>query len=327
MLQLAIAALLVALNGLLALSKLAIVSAQKARLRAMAEAGKAGAGAALALAESPGRFLSTVQIGITLVGILAGTFSGATLGARLAEILQASGLPTAVADVLGYGLVIGGITYFSVVLGEFVPKHAALRDPEAIACRIAPMMVLVSRVGAPLVWLLEASTRRAFQLLGRSAEADGAITEEEIRAILAQAATAGVIEADETRLISGVLRLGDRAARGIMTPRADVDQVDLEDNDADIRLRLATTPHSRLPVVEGNPDNVIGIIKVRDLLKPALHHLPQVGESAETLGWRFEVVDLDGRRIDIVLAAPSTSAIPTPDQISSSSAGTGPGLC
>jgi putative hemolysin len=270
LLELAVAIVLIALNGLFALSELAIVSARRTRLKTMAESGRSGARMALALAEEPGRFLSTVQIGITLVGILAGAFSGAALGARLAEIFARAGVPDAAAEPLGYGIVIGIITYLSVVVGELVPKHLALKNAEGIACAIAPMMALLSRVAGPVVWLLDASTKQIFRLFGQSTESESAVTEEEIKTIVAEAETAGVIETDERRMISGVLRLGDRAVRGVMTPRTDVDWIDLEDDEAEIRTALVNTIHSRLPVSDGEADNMLGVIQTREVLAALL---------------------------------------------------------
>lgn len=421
MFELTVAALLIALNGVFAVSELALVSARASRLKVLAEAGRRGARTALNLAENPGKFLSTVQIGITLIGVLAGAFSGAALGADLVEILRARDVPQWIADPLGYGLVIGAITYLSVVIGELVPKQLALRNPEAIACAVAPGMLLLSRIGAPIVWLLDASSRLIFGLLGLGEAPASAVTEEEIKNMVEEATSAGIIEVDERRMISGVLRLGDRAVRAVMTPRTDVDWIDLGADEAHIRAKLIQTSHSRLPVGEGSSDNIVGIIQLRDLLPaymrgdvvdlrsfvraapvvpdridalealnvlrealvpialvhdeyghfeglvtPAdildaiagafksdddtaepeaveredgswllagwmpvdemsdqlginlprtreyetvaglvidkLHHLPATGEYIETLGWRFEVVDLDGRRIDKVLA-------------------------
>jgi putative hemolysin len=269
-LELGIAVLLIGLNGLFALSELAIVSARKARLKAMADNGRAGASTALKLAEDPGRFLSTVQIGITLVGILAGAFSGAALGDRLTEILLGQGMPERAAEPLGYGLVISSITYLSVVVGELVPKHLALKSPEGIACAVAPLMALISRIAAPVVWLLDTSTKLIFRLFGQSTESESAVTEEEIRTIMAEAETAGVIETDERKMIAGVMRLGDRAVRGVMTPRTDVDWIDLNDSPSEIREILINTPHSRIPVAEGHPDNMLGVIQARELLAATL---------------------------------------------------------
>ena len=270
MLELVIAAVLIIINGIFALSELAVVSARKTRLKTMADQGRPGARAALALAEEPGRFLSTVQVGITLVGILAGAFSGAALAERFDAVLEGWGIPTPVAEPLAYALVLGGITYFSVVIGELVPKQLALKNAEVIACALAPAMTVVSRLAAPVVWLLNESSKAIFRLLGRSAESNSAVTEEEFRTVVAEAETAGVIETDERLMISGVLRLGDRAVRGIMTPRTDVDRINLEDDEITIRALLTNTPHSRLPVSDGQADNMLGVVQARELLAAML---------------------------------------------------------
>lgn len=276
MLELVIAIALVALNGVFALSELALVSARRARLKTMAEQGRTGANTALTLMEDSGRFLSTVQIGITLVGILAGAFSGAALGGRLTDILLTEGIPESVAEPLGYGIVIGLITYLSIVIGELVPKQLALRHPEGIACAVAPMMLIISRIAAPAVWLLNASTRLIFSLFGSSSGDETTVTEEEIKMLVGEAESAGVIEEQERRMISGVLRLGDRTVRGLMTPRTDVDWIDLDDDEETIRAQLIETPHSRLPVSENSPDNMIGVVQSRELLAALL-----AGESLD----------------------------------------------
>ncbi len=269
MLELIIALVLIALNGLFSLSELAVVSARKVRLQTMADQGRAGAATALKLAEDPGRFLSTVQIGITLVGILAGAFSGAALSQSFDEVLEGWGVPTRVAEPLAYVLVIGFITYLSVIIGELVPKHLALKNPEGIACAVAPLMAVVSKVAAPVVILLDASTKLLFRVFGFSTESANSVTEEEVRTIVAEAEASGAIETDERNMIAGVLRLGDRAVRGVMTPRTDVQWIDLDDDEFEITERLISTVHSRLPVGEGSPDNMIGVVQVRELV-PAL---------------------------------------------------------
>jgi putative hemolysin len=274
LLELIIAIALIALNGLFSLSELAVVSARKIRLMTMAEQGRSGAAAALRLAEDPGRFLSTVQIGITLVGILAGAFSGAALGERLTAVLEAAGVPEGGAEPLGYGLVIGAITYFSVVVGELVPKHLALKNPEGIACAVAPLMARASKVGTPVVALLDSSTKLLFRLFGLSTESANAVTEEEVKTIVAEAEASGAIETDERNMIAGVLRLGDRAVRGVMTPRTEVEWVDLDQDDFEIRERLTSATHSRLPVGEGAPDNIIGVLQIRELVPSILKGAP-----------------------------------------------------
>ena len=251
MFELAVVFVLVLLNGLFSLSELAVVSARRPRLQAMAAIARPGAHAALALSEDPGRFLSTVQIGITLVGILTGAFSGASLGGLFAVVLENAGLSRSVAEPLGFGLVVAAITYLSIVMGELAPKRLALRNPEAIACLVAPGMTLLSRVATPVAWLLDVSTGLIFRLLGLRAEPESAVTDEEIHSVVAEAAIAGVIDPAERHMISGVMRLGDRPVRGIMTPRTDVDWIDLQIGEDGIRKALTSTQHSRLPVGEG----------------------------------------------------------------------------
>lgn len=249
---------------------MALVSTRPARLKAMADAGRAGATSALRLSSDPGRFLSTVQIGITLVGILAGAFSGAALGDLLSAILIENGVSAAVADPLGFGIVIASITYLSLVVGELVPKQLALRNPEAIACAVAPTMTVLSRIAAPAVWLLDRSTKIAFRLLGQSGTSTSTVTEEEIKTMVLEAETAGVLETHEREMIAGVLRLGDRPVRGLMTPRTEVDWIGLDESPAAIRAQLLATPHSRLPVSESDTDSMVGVIQVKDVLAALL---------------------------------------------------------
>jgi len=230
----------------------------------MADKGSRGARMAIELADNPGRFLSTVQIGITLVGILSGAFSGATLGARLSGWLLGQGLSPALADAVGVGSVVVVITYLSLIVGELVPKQIALREPEAVASRVAPTMTLLSKMAAPLVWLLDTSGRLVLRLLGQSGKSSDGVTDEEIKSVLAEAHSAGVIETEESRMIAGVMRLADRTARGLMTPRMDVEMVDVDDSFDEIRLQLHNTSRSRLPVRGEDSDEVIGVLQVRD---------------------------------------------------------------
>lgn len=274
MLEIAIIVFLVLINGILALSELAVVSSRRARLRVLASNGRRGARRALALVANPGRFLSTVQIGITLVGIVAGAYSGATFGAALARWLQAQGLRESLAEPLGFGPVVGAITYLSLVIGELVPKQLALRNPEAIACAVAPAMTELSRIAAPIVWLLDASSRAALRLLGSSPGIESRVTEDEIKSLIAEAESAGVLEADEQRLLVGVLRLGDRSVKGVMTPRTEVRWLDLTADEAETRRVLAESPHSLFPVGEGSPDALVGVVQVRDLMAAVLEGRP-----------------------------------------------------
>ena len=421
--EIAIVVVLICVNGLLAMSELAVVSSRPSRLKAMADRGVGGAATAATLAANPGRFLSTVQIGITLVGVLSGAFSGATLGLRLTTWLIGAGVPTGLAGTLGVGSVVALITYGSLIIGELVPKQIALRNPEAVASKVAPAMRLLSIVAAPVVWLLDISGRTVLRLLGQHDEGGTKVTDEEIASLIAEAESHGVVESDERKMIAGVMRLADRSVRAIMTPRTDVDWLDATETKTNIRKRLVETSHSLLPVGEGSVDQMIGVVRARDVLaalverktfdiatyvktapivhdnadaldvlttlkeadmpmalvhdeygdfegivtpadiletivgvfksdlgeeeEPAaverddgswllagylptdemaeilnitlpekrdyetlagfvlshMHHLPEVGEHVDALGWRFEVIDLDGRRIDKVLAA------------------------
>lgn len=256
---------LVALNGVFAMSELAIVSARKARLEAMARTGRPGARAAIALAADPGKFLSTVQIGITLIGIVAGAYSGASLGHPTAARLEALGLGHNAAENLGFALVIGLTTFASLIVGELVPKQIALRSPEPIAVVMAVPMTWLARLTKPVVWLLDSTSRLVFRLLGLSRDSEDQVTAEELHLIVAEASKSGVIEEHERSIISGVVRLADRPVREVMTPRTEVDWLDAGLDDAAIRARLLETTHSRLPVAEGSIDAVIGVVQARDI--------------------------------------------------------------
>lgn len=419
--EIAIVVVLILINGVLAMAELAVVSSRRARLQALVDRGVVGSRRALALAADPGRFLSTVQIGITLVGVLSGAFSGATLGFRLGAWLALLGVPAPIAEYVGVGVVVAAITYASLIVGELVPKQIALRDPEGIAAKVAPAMTVLARIGSPLVWLLDVSGDLVLRVLGYKPEVAQKVTEAEVRSLIAEAETAGVLEPGERAMISGVMRLGDRPVRAVMTPRREVDMIDLSRDPADIRGIIIGSVHSRLPVHAGNPEEIIGVVQAKDLLdaclrgdnpdvkkhvrqaptipdtadaldvvgtikstpvhmalihdeyghfegvvtnadileaivgasatdegpsEPAavqredgswlvagsmpademaerlaidlppdrsyhtaagfalvwLGHLPAVGEGFDTFGWRFEIVDLDGRRIDKILA-------------------------
>lgn len=421
-LELAIVVVLILINGVLAMAELAVVSSRPARLQAMVDREVVGSRRALALADNPGKFLSTVQIGITLVGILSGAFSGATLGVRLADWLAWLGLPLGVAEASGVGLVVALITYASLIVGELVPKQIALRNPEGIAVKVSPAMTVLAKVASPFVWLLDASGRQVLRALAQRPEPAERVTDEEIRTLIAEAERAGVIEPEERTMIAGVMRLGDRPVRAVMTPRMQVDMINLADDPETIRQAILGAAHSRLPVYDGagSHEEMLGVVQAKDLLdgylrgetpdlrayirrapvipdtadaldvvqmikqsavhvglvydeyghfegvvtnsdileaivgafrtdeglaEPAVRRadgswliagslpvdemaerlaialprtggyetaagfaltqvgrLPQVGETFDALGWRFEIVDLDGRRIDKILA-------------------------
>ena len=265
---------LIALNGFFAGAELAIVSARKPRLVVMERAHVRGARTALRLQEEQGRFLSAVQIGITLVGVANGAFSGASLAGPAGAWLEALGVPARFADDAGFALVIVIVTYLSLIIGELVPKQLALRSPERIAVAVAPIMQLVTKLTSPFVTLLDASTGVIFRLLRLDREGDNAVTEEELRHVVQEAEEAGVIEGKERELISGIMRLADRQVRGVMTPRPQVDWIDLKASEADVRARLIATPHSRLLVGEGSIDRIVGVVQARDALAALLEGKP-----------------------------------------------------
>jgi putative hemolysin len=261
---------LVAINGLLSMSELAIVSAREARLKAMAKSGSRGARCALDLAAEPGRFLSTVQIGITLIGILAGAYSGASLGEPVSQRLSFLGLEAETTRTVGFGVVIVIITYASLVIGELVPKQFALRNPEPIAVFMARPMLWLSKITAPFVWLLDQTSALIFRLLRLNRENKNVVTAEELHLVVAEAQSAGVLEESERAIISGIVRLADRPVREVMTPRTEIDWIDIRCPPEQIRGVLAETTHSRIPVAEGSVDNIVGVIATRDMLTALL---------------------------------------------------------
>jgi putative hemolysin len=265
---------LIALNGVLAMSELAIVSSREARLKAMAKSGSGGAQCALDLSADPGRFLSTVQSGITLIAIFAGAFSGASLGEPMAQRLELLGLEPNTAHTVGFGLVIVLTSYFSLVIGEIVPKQIALRSPEPIAVVMSRPMRLLSKITAPFVWLLDRSSALIFRLLGLDRESRNHVTAEELHLVVAEAQTAGVLEEDERAMISGIVRLADRPVREVMTPRTDIDWIDVHATEDEIRQTLLETQHTRIPVAEDSVENIVGVIQIRDVLSAALGGRP-----------------------------------------------------
>lgn len=220
----------------------------------------------MALASDPGKFLSTVQIGITLVGVLSGAFSGATLGLRLAEWLASLGFPGGSAEIVGVGLVVVVITDASLIVGELVPKQIGLRNPEKIAVSVAPAMTALAKIAAPIVLILDFSGRAVLHSLGYKAQPEQQVSEEEIRTLIAEAERTGVLEPEERAMITSVMRLGDRPVRAVMTPRGEVDMIDLTDEPDLIHRRMIESVHSRLPVYEGRTDEMLGIIQAKDLL-------------------------------------------------------------
>ena len=262
---------LVAINGVLSMSELAIVSSRDARLKAMAKGGSSGAQCALDLASNPGRFLSTVQIGITLVGILAGAYSGATLGKPVGERIALLGADPETAQTIGFAIVIVLTTFASVVVGEIVPKQFALRSPEPIAAIVARPMRWLSTITGPIVWLLDQTSKLIFRLIGLNRESENTVTAEELHLVVAEAQTAGVLEESERAIISGIVRLADRPVREVMTPRTEVDWIDVNASPEALHQALDEIPHSRIPVAEGSVDNIVGVLQTRDLVQALLN--------------------------------------------------------
>ena len=257
---------LIVINGVFAMSELAIVSARTGQLRSAADKGSHSANVAMNLAANPGKFLSTVQIGITLIGIIAGAYSGASLGRPVGERLELLGVPGEMADDAGFALVIALTTYFSLVVGELVPKQLALRAAIPISLIMARPMAILARVAAPLVWVLDTSSGLLIRLFGIRPGGQSSVTAEELHMIFADATRSGVIESDQHQILSGAVRLAERPVREVMTPRTEIDWIDISADEKQIRKAIDDSPHSLLPVADGTPDRILGVIKVREVL-------------------------------------------------------------
>ncbi|WP_324261790.1 hemolysin family protein [Altererythrobacter sp. H2] len=265
---------LIVTNGVFAMSELAIVSAKTAQLQGKAARGSRAATTALSLANDPGKFLSTVQIGITLVGIIAGAYSGASLGGPVGERLAALGVPLKWSAEAGFALVIALTTYASLVVGELVPKQIALRNAVPIATVMALPMAWLARIAAPLVWLLDTSSSLLMRLMRIRAAGESSVTAEELQMIFADATRSGVIEKEQSQILTGVVRLAERPVRELMTPRREIDWLDIGADEAAIRAAIAQSPHSLLPVADGSPDKVLGVVRVREVLVQLLAGRP-----------------------------------------------------
>jgi putative hemolysin len=266
-LELAIVVGLILLNGFFAMAELAIVSSRRIRLQQMAEAGDKGAVRALALAENPGRFLSAVQVGITLIGIMSGAYGGSTLGARLGSVLNEYPIFAPRGEEIAFILVVIAITALSVVVGELVPKRIALLQPERIAATVAgPLQVLVL-IARPLVWFLETSTALLLKLLRIPEKKNESVTEEEVRIAIAEGTEAGVIDEVEEKMIHGVLALADSSVASVMVPRPDVYWIDLADKQETIEREIADCPYSRIVVArDGDLGRPLGVVQKKDLV-------------------------------------------------------------
>ncbi len=269
-LQIVLIGILVLLNGLLSMSELAVVSARKDRLRARSASGSRGATIALALAENPSRLLSTIQIGITLVGVGAGAFGGATLGEDLGAALGRLPHMEAAGPPIGFGFVVAVITVLSLVVGELIPKRLALLSPEAIACAAAPALDLLARLFGPVERLLSGATEASVRLLRLDTSSEPSVTEEEIRSLVERGADEGVLAEREHEMFEGVLGLGDRSVGSLMTPRREVAWLDAGASGEAVRAVVAAAPHGRYPVAAGDLDEPVGVVEASDLLVQAL---------------------------------------------------------
>jgi len=264
--EIAVVVFLVLLNGFFAMSELAIVSSRRARLKPLAERGHRGARRALRLAEEPTQFLATVQIGITLVGIVAGAYSGATLSVPVAAAIAEWPLVGEYAYPLAVSLVVAAITYLSLVVGELVPKRIAMGHAEAIAMHVSLPMAVVAKVGTPIVYALRVSTEGLLRLLRVPQTAENKITEEEIKVMIAEGTETGVFAKQEHRMIEGVLHLADHSVRTIMTPRLDIEWLDVQEDAATLMPAILAAEHSRLLLCEAAVDEALGFVHVKDLL-------------------------------------------------------------
>jgi putative hemolysin len=265
-LEVVIILLLIVVNGVFSMSELALVSVRRARLAVLERKGVPGAATARKLAEDPQLFLPTVQVGITLVSMLTGVFGGARIASDLKVWLVDIPVLGSAAETLALALVVVVTTYLTMVLGELVPKHLALRRPEYTAARVAPAIAWMSRVSAPVVWLLDKSSGAVLHLFGLHRAARQTVTEEELKALLAEGAQAGVLETEERDMIERLLRLADKPVRAIMTPRTEIAWIDRTDTPEEIAVALKSAPHSRFVVCDGAVDNVVGVVQAKNIL-------------------------------------------------------------
>ncbi len=265
---------LIGLNALFALGELALISSRRARLAVMARQGVRGAELARRLAEDPQRFLPTVQVGITLIGILAGVFGGARIAEHVAGWLMRLAMPRRLAEELALAVIVVVITYLSMVFGELVPKQLALRRPEATAAAMARPIAALARLAGPVVWLLGRSSAVVLRILGQRGGPLPSVTEEELKALLAEGTQSGALEAEERDIIERVLRLADKKVRAIMTPRTDIVWIDRTDPPAAVAATIRDSQHSRFIVCDGSVDNVVGVVQAKDVLDRILEGGP-----------------------------------------------------
>lgn len=278
--DLALLLFLILLNGVFAMSEIAVVSSRKSRLQRLAENGSPGAHSALALHNEPSNFLSTIQVGITSVGILSGAIGESVLAAPLAVWLGGFAPIEPYAKGLSLTVVVVGLTYFSVVVGELVPKRLGLLAPEGVASLVARPMDALSRYARPLVWLLSSSSSLLLRLMGARRKEEPPVTDDEINVLMEQGAEAGVFHESEQELVSNVLRLDEQRIVSIMTHRSDIYRIDLTDPEADIRRQLADSPYERVVVCRDGLEHIVGVLRTSDLLKPSLEGTPLDIEGA-----------------------------------------------
>jgi putative hemolysin len=272
--EISIIIFLILMNGLLALSELAIVSSRKARLEQWANEGNAKAAVALELANSPDSFLSTIQIGITFIGILAGAFGGATVAELLTGYISLIPSLAKYSEAIGVSIVVICITYFSLVIGELVPKRVALNSPERLACTVAPLIKSLSRLAHPLVVLLSGSTSIFLRITRFKPSADPVVTEEEIKLLIDKGTRDGTFQEFEQDTIERVFRLADRKVSVLMTPRADIIWLDADEREEDTKLTIAKNNFSFFPVAKNTIDNILGVVKGKDLLSLSMEGRP-----------------------------------------------------
>jgi len=268
--EIAVILALVLANGLFALSEFALVSAKRVRLEKRAREGDRRSRRVLELLANPGDFLSMVQVGITLVGVLAGAFAGATIATELARGIRDLPWIGAYADPVSLGVVVVGITYLSIVVGELAPKRIALAHAEAIARGIAPAMRLLSMIARPVIWFLSVSTDALLKVFGVRTPAEPPVTQDEIRLLMREGARSGTVDPSEHAMVESIFRLGDRPVGAVLTPRADVVWIDVGDPPEVIRSKVESSRRSRFPVCRGSLDDVVGVVSAKDLLVRAL---------------------------------------------------------
>ena len=266
--ELAVILILLVFNGIFAMAEIALVSSRKARLQERAEGGDSGAKLALRLMESTGRFLSTVQIGITLVGVLAGAFGGASLAGYVEPVVLAVPALAPYADRIAFGIVVAGITYLSLIIGELVPKNLAIRNPEVIACFMARPMDWLSRAAYPLVWVLEISTQLLMRLFGKEVQQTGP-TRNEVEVLVREGMITGEVHREESDMVEGVFDLRELRAEEVMKPKPKVVFFEANDLSTSVAVQVASSRQSVFPVYEDSRDHIVGIISIRALYASA----------------------------------------------------------